>query len=166
MEDRGRRASAAEWLIVPNIDPEPAGISLAFRQHRHGRVVAVQALGRHDMSLDEAPEGIERRRDRAHRVGHGGQRDRRALERIALPCQLRGWCWPKFSNTIIASRLGPAQALGITWNGAGAWLIVSQSRQENFSRTVSITFHRRGVVSSVRLPPFSCRRTHQRLPLG
>jgi hypothetical protein len=64
---------------------------------------------------------------------------------------------------IIASRLGPAQALGITWKGAGAWLIVSQSRQENFSRTVSITFHRRGVVSSVcvtsspslrrRLPP-------------
>jgi hypothetical protein len=31
------------------------------------------------------------------------------------------------------------------WNGAGAWLIFSQSRQQlNFSRTVSITFHRRG----------------------
>lgn len=39
----------------------------------------------------------------------------------------------------------------MAWNGAGAWLIFSQSRQENFSRTVSITFHRRGVVSSVRV---------------
>jgi hypothetical protein len=39
----------------------------------------------------------------------------------------------------------------MTWNGAGAWLIFSQSRQENFSRTVSITFHWRGTDSSVRV---------------
>jgi hypothetical protein len=32
-------------------------------------------------------------------------------------------------------------AAGITWKGAGAWLIRSQSRQENFSRTCWITFH-------------------------
>ena len=47
--------------------------------------------------------------------------------------------------------------------GAGAWLIFSQSRQVNFSRTVSITFHCRGINSKVlvtsspilrsRLPP-------------
>ena len=30
------------------------------------------------------------------------------------------------------------------WNGAGVWLIFSQSRQVNFSRTVSMTFHSRG----------------------
>src|SRR5881227_2638023 len=52
----------------------------------------------------------------------------------------------------MASRLGPAHPRGITWNGAGAWLIFSQSRQENFSRTVSITlltrhrFQRSGYV--------------------
>jgi hypothetical protein len=84
MEDRGGRPGAAERLVVANIDPEPAGVGLAFRQHRHGRVVAVKTLGRHDMGLDEAPEGIERHADGADRVGHGGQRDRRALERIAL----------------------------------------------------------------------------------
>lgn len=39
----------------------------------------------------------------------------------------------------------------MAWNGAGAWLIFSQSRQENFSRTVSITFHWRGTTSSVRV---------------
>ncbi len=35
---------------------------------------------------------------------------------------------------------GPGQPLAITWNGAGAWLIFSQSRQVNFSRTCWITF--------------------------
>src|SRR3974390_1438445 len=52
---------------------------------------------------------------------------------------------------IIASRLGPAHPLATAWNGAGAWLIFSQSRQLNFSRTVSITFHWRGEHSSVRV---------------
>ncbi|MEY9442246.1 hypothetical protein ABIF14_009396, partial [Bradyrhizobium elkanii] len=42
---------------------------------------------------------------------------------------------------IMANRLGPAHPRATAWNGAGAWLIFSQSRQENFSRTVSITFH-------------------------
>ena len=50
---------------------------------------------------------------------------------------------------IIASRLGPAQALGITWKGAGGWVIFSQSRQVNFSLTCWITFHWRGMDSSV-----------------
>src|SRR2546421_12296588 len=51
----------------------------------------------------------------------------------------------------MASRLGPAQPLATAWNGAGAWLIFSQSRQVNFSRTVSTTFHWRGTDSSVRV---------------
>jgi hypothetical protein len=29
----------------------------------------------------------------------------------------------------------------MAWKGAGGWLILSQSRQVNFSRTVWITFH-------------------------
>lgn len=37
----------------------------------------------------------------------------------------------------------------MVWNGAGGWLIVSQARQENRSRTVWITFHWRGITSSV-----------------
>src|SRR5690242_1978686 len=49
----------------------------------------------------------------------------------------------------MASRLGPAKPRGITWNGAGACVILSQSRQENFSRTVCITSHWRGTTSSV-----------------
>ena len=49
----------------------------------------------------------------------------------------------------MASRFGPAKPRGVTWNGAGGCVIVSQSRQENFSRTVWITFHWRGITSSV-----------------
>ena len=37
----------------------------------------------------------------------------------------------------------------MTWKGAGAWLIFSQSRQENFSRTCWITFQDFGMTSSV-----------------
>ena len=48
-------------------------------------------------------------------------------------------------------RHGPMKPRGVAWNGAGGWLIFSQSRQENFSRTVSITFHWRGTTSSVRV---------------
>ena len=33
-------------------------------------------------------------------------------------------------------QVGPAQPLGMTWNGAGAWPMLSQARQVNFSRTV------------------------------
>jgi hypothetical protein len=44
---------------------------------------------------------------------------------------------------------GSGPALAITWNGAGAWLIFSQSRQENFSRTCWITFQDFGMTSSV-----------------
>src|SRR3546814_6916338 len=49
----------------------------------------------------------------------------------------------------MARKLGPAHPRGTTWNGAGGCVIVSQSRQENFSRTVRITFHWRGITSSV-----------------
>ncbi len=51
----------------------------------------------------------------------------------------------------MARRLGPAHPRGMTWNGAGAWLIRSQSRQVNFSRTISTTFQQRGIDSSVRV---------------
>ena len=49
----------------------------------------------------------------------------------------------------MASRFGPAQPRGVTWNGAGGSLIFSQSRHVIFSRTCWITFHWRGITSSV-----------------
>ena len=84
VEHRRGRPGAAERPVVANIDPAAPGVGLALRQHRHGRVVPMQTLGRHHMGLDQATQRIERRADGAHRVGHGRQRDRRAFERIAL----------------------------------------------------------------------------------
>src|SRR5664279_4583339 len=49
----------------------------------------------------------------------------------------------------MASRLGPAKPRGIGCEGAGGSVIASQSRQENFSRTCSMIFQRRGSHSSV-----------------
>ena len=82
VEDR-RGRPAAERPIVADIDPEPPRVVLPWSaparwcRRRAG-------VRRHDMGL-EAPEGIERHCDRAHGVDHGGERDRRALERIGRP---------------------------------------------------------------------------------
>ncbi len=55
----------------------------------------MQTLGRHHMSLDQATERIERRADCAHRVGHRRQRDRRALQRVALGLAVQGLVLPE-----------------------------------------------------------------------
>jgi hypothetical protein len=69
----------------------------------------------------------------------------------------------------VASRFGPAQPRGVGWKGAGGWLIRSQSRQVNFSRTVWITFHWRGITSSVSVtssPSFTSRSEPQQLQVA
>jgi len=62
----------------------------------------------------------------------------------------------------MAKRLGPAHPLAITWNGAGACVIFSQSRQVNFSRTVSIA----ELAQSAATAALTCRRRidHHALP--
>jgi hypothetical protein len=49
-----------------------------------------------------------------------------------------------------ASSLGPARPRAIGCDGANGRMIVSQARQENFSRTCWFTFHWRGISSSGR----------------
>jgi hypothetical protein len=55
---------------------------------------------------------------------------------------------PKLTCAKIA-RPQAGKPRGVTWNGAGGWVLVSQSRQENFSRTVWITYQCRGIISTV-----------------
>jgi hypothetical protein len=50
---------------------------------------------------------------------------------------------------MVASRFGPTKPRGVTWKGAGGCVMASHARQVNFSRTVWITFHERGITSSV-----------------
>ena len=44
----------------------------------------MQPFRRQDVSLKQTAQRVERRADRAHRVGHGGQRNRHAFQRVAL----------------------------------------------------------------------------------
>ena len=69
---------------------------------------------------------------------------RMRIDAVGVPfgCRFSGWCWPNFSNSRVARRFGPAQLRGVVWNGAGSWLIVSQSRHETLLRTVWMIFHR------------------------
>jgi hypothetical protein len=81
-------------------------------------------------------------------------------ERISLrPSTAHGACAGIVEEGgLLVSLRCPAR--GVTWNGAGGWLIVSQVRHENFSRTVWITFHCRGttsIVSVISSPNFDSR---------
>lgn len=78
-EDRGR--AVAERPVVADIGPEPAGGGLALRQHRHRRVVAVQALGREPMAADQL---VQQRQDGS--AGADQVRQRREVEVDTLPC--------------------------------------------------------------------------------
>ena len=69
IEQRGRRCFAAERAIVAHIGPEPAGCAFSFREHRHGRVVTVNAFRAKNMLLDFVDERRQRRCGRADPAG-------------------------------------------------------------------------------------------------
>ena len=84
VEHRRRRTGSAKRPVVPHINPASPRVGLSLGQDRHGRIIGMKALGRHDMGFDQAQQGIKRRADRSHRIGHGRQRDRHAFESVAL----------------------------------------------------------------------------------
>ena len=52
VEEHGSwRRVAAEGTVVSDIGPNPPGTGLHLRQHRHGGVVAMNALGGEDVRL-------------------------------------------------------------------------------------------------------------------
>jgi len=69
---RGRRRCSTEWLVVANIDPTSAGVGLAFRQNRNGRVITMQALRGQDMGSKPLAQRRQRRASRTHGIGHDG----------------------------------------------------------------------------------------------
>jgi len=81
---RGRRRCSTEWLVVANIDPTSAGVGLAFRQNRNGRVITMQALRGQDMGSKPLAQRRQRRASRTHGIGHGREADRHTFTRIAL----------------------------------------------------------------------------------
>src|SRR5665647_2804856 len=51
IEHRPRWLRPAERLVVPHIDPDAAGVGLAFGQHGNPGVVAMQSLGAQHVGL-------------------------------------------------------------------------------------------------------------------
>jgi hypothetical protein len=61
-EHRSRRRLAAEGMVVTHVGPNPPGTAVALGQHRHGGVVAMNALGGKDVGLDQLIGRSQRRR--------------------------------------------------------------------------------------------------------
>ena len=84
IEHRPRRRLPTKRLVVAHIDPDPAGVGLAFGENRDPGVVAMQSLGAQHVGLEAPEQRRQRRRAAADLVGQGRQTDRHALLGIAL----------------------------------------------------------------------------------
>src|SRR5437762_12720575 len=84
IEHRRRRPRSTKTPIVPHVNPASPGVGLGAGQDRHGRIVRMKALGRHDVSFYEAKLRIKGRADRSYRVCHGRKRDWNASQSITL----------------------------------------------------------------------------------
>ena len=71
VEHRRRRAGSTKGLVVPHVNPASPRVGLSLGQYRHGRIIGMKTLGRHDMGFDQAKQGIKRRADRSDGIGHG-----------------------------------------------------------------------------------------------
>ena len=149
VKDRRRRRPAAERPVVAHIGPEAAGDRLALGQDRHRRVVAMEPLGRQDVAPGSAQQRLQHRRAGADLVGQRRHAQIDALAAIALALPVQRLMLAEFVEQDHRQQIRPGTAARVGWNGAGGWVIVSQARHENFSRTVWITFQWRGITSSV-----------------
>ncbi len=79
----------------------------------------MQPLGGKDMRLDQTPQRIERRADRADGVGHGRQGNRRAFERIALGLTVQRMMLAELFEGDLRQKARPRPAARDDMNGAG-----------------------------------------------
>ena len=74
----------AKRLVIADIDPYSAGVSLAFGQDWHPGVVPMQALGAHDVGFEPFEQRRQCGRAAANLVGQGRQANGHAFPGIAL----------------------------------------------------------------------------------
>src|SRR5439155_18922524 len=84
VEHRRRRILPAERTIVAHINPTSPGVGLALGQDRHSRVVAVQSLGRENVSLNPPEKRRQHRAATTHLVCQGRQAERDTLPGVAF----------------------------------------------------------------------------------
>jgi hypothetical protein len=99
VEQRRRRILAAKRPVVADIHPNPPGFRLAFRENRHGGVVAVQPIGRQNMAVNQRVQRTQRGGAGAHLIGQRRQAQVDALAGVALalPVQRLERCGNLFS---------------------------------------------------------------------
>jgi hypothetical protein len=76
--------TAGERAVIADVHPGSAPIGLALGQHRHRRVVTVQALGRQHMGLDQRVQRCERDGAGTHLVGQRRQAELDGLTGVAI----------------------------------------------------------------------------------
>src|SRR5690625_5108085 len=88
---RAWRIAASPWSIVPDIDPDPAflhatgaGAPAPRVEHLDRRVIGVQAVGLHDLALDQLAQRPERGNRLAAPVDQRRARDLGAVARDDL----------------------------------------------------------------------------------
>lgn len=72
MEEGSRCGLAGERGIIPYVGPEPTSAAFAFGEHRHCRVIGVDALGVEHMAFDPLDQRHQRCRTGTDPVGERG----------------------------------------------------------------------------------------------
>src|ERR1700694_694580 len=82
VEHRRWRMRPAERTIVAHVNPTSPSVGLPCGQDRHSRVVAVQSLGRENVSLNPPEERCQRGAAAPHLIGQGRQAEGYALRSV------------------------------------------------------------------------------------
>ena len=111
IQRRRRCPSLKRFAVVSDIGPDVPFDRLALRQDRHRGVVAMQTFGRQNVGLDQRMQRLQRAAVQAPTWSASVDTLRSMpSRRYRSLCRFSGWCWPNFSNRIIASRFGPGEA--------------------------------------------------------
>jgi hypothetical protein len=84
IEHSRRRILSPEGAVVTGIDPAPCDVRFALGQHRHSRIVAMQAMGGQRMGLQALEERIQSRAAGPNLIGQSRQAQLNPLTGVAL----------------------------------------------------------------------------------
>ena len=102
-----------------------------------------------NMGLDELVDRHQRMGSCPDLIGKGREAERHAFAGKPLGLAVEGLALSILLEQEHGEEAGPGPSAGHHMEDAGASAIFSQSRHENFSRTVWITFQERGMTSNV-----------------
>ena len=137
VEECGGRRAARERAVIADVSPEPRLLCCSPGQKRHGGVVTMQPLGGQNMGTDQVMDRLQGRRAGSDLIGQCGETESDAFPGVALSLAVQ-WLMLAELQQDRRQQVRSCPSPHVAWKGAGGWLIFSQSRQVNFSRTVWI----------------------------